>query len=141
MAVVPANLSRPCPNLSDSRHLLNATVFQRYHGFPDYPIQPPSPSIDPRLQQWLHPACLCRYVPSSNVRLHLMPVSAPVAGDPKDSKTGLGVTSVIPTEADQATGLERKEILEHLKGNTVRTSISSAIVFFVFYYSASSCCP
>ena len=49
------------------------------------------------------------------------PSAAPIADDPKDSKTGLGVTGVIPTESDQATGLERKEILAHLAGNTVRS--------------------
>ena len=43
-------------------------------------------------------------------------------GDPKDNSTGLGVSGVIPTELDQATGIERKELLEILKGNKVRTS-------------------
>eukprot|EP00054_Salpingoeca_dolichothecata_P003707 m.28148 g.28148 ORF g.28148 m.28148 type:complete len:205 (-) comp14086_c0_seq1:40-654(-) len=36
--------------------------------------------------------------------------------DPKESKTGLGVTGRIPTEAEQATGVERQELLELLKG-------------------------
>eukprot|EP00042_Codosiga_hollandica_P016340 m.41430 g.41430 ORF g.41430 m.41430 type:complete len:148 (-) comp46154_c0_seq4:180-623(-) len=39
-------------------------------------------------------------------------------GDPKDNPTGLGVSGVIPSELDQATGRERAELLEHLKGNT-----------------------
>jgi hypothetical protein len=48
-----------------------------------------------------------------------MYATAPVEGDPKDSKTGLGVTGVIPTDSDQSTGLERKELLAHLAGNKV----------------------
>eukprot|EP00729_Bicosta_minor_P002273 gene2273-3251_t len=45
-------------------------------------------------------------------------VSCPkIPGDPKDFDTGLGVTGRIPDEVDQATGIERRELLELLSGN------------------------
>lgn len=40
-----------------------------------------------------------------------------IPGDPKDFDTGLGVTGRIPDEVDQATGIERRELLELLSGN------------------------
>ena len=42
--------------------------------------------------------------------------AASIDADPKDNQGGLGVTGRIPTELEQATGLEREELVELLKG-------------------------
>ena len=52
-----------------------------------------------------------------------------------------GVTGVIPSDNDQATGLERKEVLAHLAGNTV-CCISDhipicSISFFSMYHACN----
>ena len=42
-----------------------------------------------------------------------------IPGNPADFPTGLGTTGVIPEELDQATGMERRELLETMAGNDV----------------------